>query len=202
MTRIIAGSAGGRVIKTPPSGTRPTTDRVREALFSLLEARLGGRDGWSGLAVADLYAGSGALALEALSRGAASALAVESSRPAARTLEANARVLGFEDRLTVECRRVEDSLARGALKRTAPFDLLFLDPPYSLGAGELDAVLGGLAQALAPGGLAVVERSSRSPAPTWPTAWEPLDCRAYGETTVHLARPNPQLATPPKTAAR
>jgi 16S rRNA (guanine966-N2)-methyltransferase len=183
VTRIIAGAAGGRPIKAPGGGTRPTTDRVREALFSLLEARLGPQ-GWGGLKVADLYAGSGALALEALSRGAGSALAVESARAAARTIQANARTLGFEGRLRVECRRVEDSLARGALTRMGPFDLVFLDPPYSLASDDLDAVLGRLPAA----GLVVVERSARARAPAWPASWEAADHRVYGETGLHLAR--------------
>ncbi|MDR0594409.1 MAG: RsmD family RNA methyltransferase [Bifidobacteriaceae bacterium] len=115
MTRIIAGTVGGRTLKVPVRDTRPTSDRVREALFSWLETLLGrwrGPDAWRGLVVLDLYAGSGALALEALSRGAASALAVESSPAAVRVIRANAAALGLAGRLAVRSSRVETVLGR------------------------------------------------------------------------------------------
>jgi 16S rRNA (guanine966-N2)-methyltransferase len=144
MTRIVAGEAGGRTIKVPPSVTRPTSERVREALFSLLEARFGGPGGWPGKRVLDLYAGSGALALEALSRGAASAVAVEAAPAAARTIKANAVGLGLATRLQVAVSRTEVFLARTGRPGT-PFDLVFLDPPYALPAKMADAVLAALA---------------------------------------------------------
>jgi 16S rRNA (guanine966-N2)-methyltransferase len=127
VTRIVAGAAGGRTIRVPPAVTRPTSERVREALFSLLESRLGGRDGWAGKTAADLYAGSGAFALEALSRGAAWALAVDSSPAAVRTIQANAAALGLTSRLTVRRGRVEALVAAppppgpGATGRPARF---------------------------------------------------------------------------------
>ena len=136
MTRIIAGVAGGRTLRTPPgSGTRPTSDRVREALFSALDAR----DAVRGARVLDLYAGSGALGLEAASRGAAS--------------------------------------------------VVLVDPPYDVGEDALAAVLDRLAAGwLTPGGLVVVERSTRSPEPRWPDGVERTGRpRKYGETTVWLA---------------
>ncbi|MBM6404789.1 16S rRNA (guanine(966)-N(2))-methyltransferase RsmD [Phycicoccus sp. CSK15P-2] len=184
MTRIIAGSAGGRTLRTPPgSGTRPTSDRVREALFSSLDARDAVRDA----RVLDLYAGSGALGLEAMSRGARTAVLVESDRRAAATASGNARSLGFEG-VRVLASTVTAALA-GEPGPDDHVDLALLDPPYDLGEEALTAVLGRLADAwLASGALVVVERSSRSPEPTWPVGLERVGgARRYGETTIWLA---------------
>ncbi|GGB85903.1 methyltransferase [Knoellia flava TL1] len=182
MTRIIAGTAGGRELRTPGGrGTRPTSDRVREALFSALEAR----DAVAGAHVMDLYAGSGALGLESASRGAAEVTLVESDRAAAAVIRDNAGRLGL--RVTVLPTSVSSALAGSA----RPLDLVFLDPPYDLA----EAALGGDLEALVTRGwlsedaLVVVERSKRSPEPTWPEGLEPERRKAYGETVLWYAGP-------------
>ncbi|HMM97087.1 16S rRNA (guanine(966)-N(2))-methyltransferase RsmD [Phycicoccus sp.] len=184
MTRVIAGTHGGRILRTPPgSGTRPTSDRVREALFSALEAR----DAVRGARVLDLYAGSGALGLEAMSRGARSCVLVESDRRAAATVTANVRGLGLEGTRVLPV-SVGTALSGDPGPDDAA-DLAFLDPPYDVGEEALAAVLERLAAGwLAPAGLAVVERSSRSPEPAWPPGLVRVGkARRYGETTVWLA---------------
>jgi 16S rRNA (guanine966-N2)-methyltransferase len=146
--RIIAGKWRSRVISAPPAlSTRPTADRTRETLFSMLASRIGS---FEGLVVADLFAGSGALGLEALSRGAARATLVETDAAARRTIGANAKVLGAEVQV----------LACSALKLplvAVPFDLILADPPYATGAGT--AVRQAVEQAgwLAPGGWLAIE---------------------------------------------
>lgn len=179
MSRIVAGTAGGRALRVPASGTRPTSDRVREALFSRLEHW----DVVEGARVLDLYAGSGALGLEAASRGAASVVLVESSARAAAVCARNARELGLPA-VRVVTRPVERFL-RGAPAQAQ--DLVFLDPPYDLPAAELDAVLAALVPWITPGGVVVVERSARSREPHWPDAWQRTDDRRYGETVVWFA---------------
>ena len=147
--RIIAGEWRGRAIEAPPgSATRPTADRVRETLFSMLASRLGS---FEDLRVGDLFAGSGALGLEALSRGAAAATFVESDAKAAAVIRRNAEKLKAKDRV----RLVAGSAL--ALPRAEPFDLIFADPPYSPGSGT--AVLQAVSDAgwLAPGGWLSVE---------------------------------------------
>lgn len=184
MTRIIAGVFGGRRIEAPKgSATRPTTDRVREALFARLEA-------WTGLTgahVLDLYAGSGALGLEAASRGAASVLLVESDRPTAALVQRNVAVLGAGDRCRVRRDRAERVVAGGP--GSTPYDLVLLDPPYPLAEEALAEVLRGLVGQgwLAERALVVVERSGRSPEPGWPEGLAPLDAKSYGETVLHYA---------------
>ena len=184
MTRVIAGTAGGRTLRTPPgSGTRPTSDRVREAVFSALDAR----DALRGSRVLDLYAGSGALGLEAASRGATSVVLVESDRRAAEVIAGNARDLGLTGirvaRVTVAAHLAPDPLA----DETA--HLVFVDPPYDLDEDALAAVLDRLrAGWLAPGGLLVVERSTRTPEPTWPDGIQRASRpKKYGETTIWYA---------------
>lgn len=182
MTRIIAGFAGSRSIAVPGSGTRPTSERVREAVFSALEAR----GAIAGMHVLDLYAGSGALGLEAASRGAASVVLVDRD---IRTAKANAaRILTHVPRgahVRIQCvgEAVQAYLdsARGA------WDLVFLDPPYALGEAELARNLEALVPNLAPGALVVLERSSRSPEPAWPHGLEPERRKDYGDTTIHRA---------------
>lgn len=194
MTRLIGGSAGGRRLRTPPGdATRPTTDRVREALFSSLEASLGGLDG---LRVLDLYAGSGALGLEALSRGAASVTAVEHDRRTARLAEANARDVGLGP---VEV--VAQPVARAlAARPRAAYDLVLADPPYDVGEPDVGRVLALLVEHgwLADDATVVLERSARSPEPTWPAGLEPVRRRAYGETALWYVRPT-SLVEPVET---
>ena len=186
MTRIIGGSAGGRRIQTPRGvGTRPTTDRVREALFSAVESWCGSL---SGLRFLDLYAGSGAVGLEAWSRGAGVVTLVEQDRRTAALVSANARELGF-----AKADVVAASVAT-VLRRTpsAPYDVVFLDPPYAHDEASVGSDLASLAGHgwLVPGALVVVERSARSPEPAWPDGWEEPRQRSYGETAlwyVHAA---------------
>lgn len=186
MTRIIGGSAGGRTLRTPPgAGTRPTSDRVREALFSRLEHH-GLLDGTH---VLDLYAGSGALGLEAASRGASRVLLVESDRRAAKVIAGNIEVVGRPG-----VRVVTDTVER-ALRAGPPsgirMDLVLVDPPYDLSEEALAAVLAQLAGGgwLAPDAFVVVERSTRSPQPTWPPGLELSGEKRYGETTMWFAEP-------------
>ena len=190
MTRIIAGAAGGRPLRTPPGqGTRPTSDRVRESLFAALEVRLGGL---AGLHVLDLYAGSGALGLEALSRGAESVVLVEKDRRAADVVRANAASLRLPAPAVVRPMGVRRFLCDPAAVPQAAadaggFDLVFCDPPYKLDDDELTLDLTALTALLAPGALVVVERSSRSPEPAWPARFDAERTRRYGETSLHLA---------------
>lgn len=184
MTRIIAGSAGGRRIATPEgASTRPTSERVREALFSRLD-HLGVLDG---ARVLDLYAGSGALGLEALSRGATSAVLVEAARGAADVARRNVRTLRFD--ATVVADTVERALAGPATR--GPFDLVFIDPPYDLTGEALAGVLDALATPgrLTGDAVVVVERSTRTGEPVWPPGLEPFTDRAYGETKLWFAEP-------------
>lgn len=188
MTRIIAGAAGGRRLQTPKGDqTRPTSDRVREALFSAVEAWAGSLQG---LRVLDLYAGSGALGLEAWSRGAAAVTLVEADRRTADLVRANARSVGC-DVAQVLARPVAAVLAEPPAGE--PYDLVVADPPYPLADEAVAADLAALvAQGwLAPDALVIVERSRRSPAPDWPAALVPLagkrGQRKYGETTLWLA---------------
>lgn len=182
MTRIVAGTAGGRTLQVPARGTRPTSERVREALFSRLEHL----DAVDGARVLDLYAGSGALGLEAASRGAASVVLVEASRPAAEVCRRNAAALGLDGAVTVVADRVERFVERPP---AAPWRLVLLDPPYDVGEAALGAVLTALAGALDEQAVVVVERSTRSPEPAWPAGLARFDERRYGETTLWLAEP-------------
>src|SRR5690349_18451322 len=184
MTRIIGGSAGGRRLKTPSGdATRPTADRVREALFSALESQLGSL---TGLRFLDLYAGSGAIGLEAMSRGAGVVTAGESDR---RT----ARMVG-ETATTLVCRKVEVGArpvarALGQHPR-APYDVVFADPPYPLDNAELEQALALLVshQWVAPGSVLVVERSARSVEPAWPAGLVRERTKEYGETVLWYVR--------------
>lgn len=184
MTRIIAGRAGGRTIATPRgAATRPTTDRVREAVFSRLQALTD----LDGARVLDLYAGSGALGLEALSRGAGALLAVEKHRPTAALVDRNARDLGFADLVQVRTASVGSVLQDGPAGDG--YHVVLVDPPYPLAEAELAQVLGLLVTQgwLDPEAVVVVERSTRSPEPAWPPGLASLGSRSYGETAVHVA---------------
>ena len=184
MTRIIAGSAKGRRLRTPSGeATRPTSDRVREALFSALEAELGTL---SGLRVLDLYAGTGAVALEARSRGAASVTAVESDRRTARLVQDNAATLGLDE---VEVLALTVARVLGE-PPAAAYDVVFADPPYPLENAQVEAALTLLVGNgwLAPEGLLVVERSTRGGEPDWPPGLTREREKKYGETVLWYVR--------------
>jgi 16S rRNA (guanine966-N2)-methyltransferase len=186
MTRVIAGQARGRRLQTPAGRTtRPTGDRVREALFSAAGSILGS---FEGARVLDLYAGSGAVGLEALSRGASHALLVEAEGRPAQAIRANIGVVALDGGQLVQD-RVERLLARGLPAGDEPYDVVFADPPYALPGPELTGVLAALATRgwLAPGALAIVERASRSEPLRWPGGFSPLRSRKYGEATLWYA---------------
>lgn len=185
MTRVIAGAAGGRRLAVPPGqGTRPTSDRAREGLFSTWESLLGSL---AGVRVLDLYGGSGAVGLEALSRGAEHALLVESDARAVRTIRRNVRELGLPG-AEVRAGRAEQ-VVRGPAPRM-PYDLVFLDPPYTVSDDDLREILLTLhAQGwLTAGALATVERSTRGGEFHWPAGFEGLRSRRYGEGTLWYGR--------------
>jgi 16S rRNA (guanine966-N2)-methyltransferase len=165
----------------PPRGTRPTTDRVRESLFNIVTARLD----LTGLAVLDLYAGSGALGLEALSRGAVSALFVESDPRTVAVIARNIETLGLPG-ATVRRGAVAAVLAGGA---TAPVDLVLADPPYDVGTAEVEAVLAALSAHgwVRAATVVVVERAAGGAPLTWPDGWIPWPERVYGDTRLELA---------------
>jgi 16S rRNA (guanine966-N2)-methyltransferase len=180
VVRIIAGAARGRPLRVPAGeGTRPTADRVKEALFSSLQPRL------PGARVLDLYAGSGALGLEALSRGAGSLTAVESHPAALATLRHNIEVVGLPG-VEVVAGDVRRALRDGL--PGSPFDLVLLDPPYRTPDDELTEVLAALTGHLAPGATVVVERSARAGEVVWPADLLAEGSRRYGDTAVHRAR--------------
>lgn len=189
MTRIISGFAGSISLKTPGAGTRPTSDRVREAIFSALESR-GLIDG---ARVLDLYAGSGALGLEAASRGAAVVRLVEKNGPGASACRANAAAVLRQapGSVTIE---VSPRLVQSFLvSNPESWDLVFLDPPYDLEETELAENLRALVPRLNPDAVVCVERSSRSAEPGWPRGLE-LDRRKdYGDTTLWWASAVPAV---------
>lgn len=185
MSRIIAGSAKGKRLAAPRgSATRPTTDRTREALFSALASWFDTADEpaerqLAGFSMLDLYAGSGAVGLEAASRGAAPVVLVESDRPTARLIGSNASSVGL---------RVDVRAGTAASFAAAPgrrFDLAFCDPPYAVSTEEVEALLKQLVDGvLAPRALVVIERSVRDREPDWPAAFEETWRRNYGETCL------------------
>jgi 16S rRNA (guanine966-N2)-methyltransferase len=181
--RVVAGTAGGRRLRAPP-GIRPTAERVREALFASLGAFV------VDAAVLDLYAGSGALALEALSRGAARAVLVDDDPAAVAACIANAAATGLAARATVRRARVATFVARPP---AAPFDLVLLDPPYEAAAAELPGVLEALTR---PGWLArharvVVETATAAGEPGAPAGLEVRSRRPYGDTLLSTLGPVP-----------
>ncbi|WP_420879683.1 16S rRNA (guanine(966)-N(2))-methyltransferase RsmD [Rhodococcus sp. (in: high G+C Gram-positive bacteria)] len=181
MTRIVAGRAGGRRLKVPASGTRPTSERVREALFSSLDSRID----LEGAAVLDLYAGSGALGLEALSRGAAHVLLVESDTKAAAVVKQNVAAVGLPGAV-VRTASVA-AVVGGAAERE--FDIVLADPPYAVTEEAVTAALTDLVAHgwVGEGSVVVVERSSRSPETTWPDGMRPERVKRYGETRIEVA---------------
>jgi 16S rRNA (guanine966-N2)-methyltransferase len=175
MTRIVGGVAGGRRLTVPPGReVRPTSERVREALASALEARLGGPGGLRGRTVLDLFAGTGAVGLELLSRGAEAVTLVETAPSVRKVLKANVAALGLAG-ATVVAGRAETVLR----EHDGAWDIVFLDPPYALDVQPiLDAAAGHTRL------LLVLERATRSPDPSWPDGFEQLHHRRYGDSTL------------------
>ena len=181
--RIVAGEFRGRPIAAPKGrSTRPTADRVREGLFSALTSRLGSDLG--GGTVLDAFAGSGALGLEALSRGALRATFVEKSRSAARALRANVASLSVRDRTAIVDGDVRVAAKRGRLPG-APFSLLFLDPPYRIEQSEVRAVIEALlcTESLAEGAIVVWEHDAND-STQWPSWIEQSFELTYGTTRI------------------
>ncbi|MDZ8172308.1 RsmD family RNA methyltransferase [Microbacterium xanthum] len=183
MTRIISGGAGSLALEVPGAGTRPTSDRVRESVVGALESA----GVVEAAAVLDLFAGSGALGLECLSRGAASADLVEKSPKAAAVTARNARKVasalgGAPARVH---RASADAFLRGTTQR---FDLVFLDPPYDLADGDLAETLGLLRAALSEDADVVIERATRSGEPPLPAGLRWERSRRHGDTTIWWAR--------------
>ncbi|WP_037572502.1 16S rRNA (guanine(966)-N(2))-methyltransferase RsmD [Phaeacidiphilus oryzae] len=186
MTRVIAGTARGRRLAVPPgTGTRPTSDRAREGLFSTWESLRRGT--LHGARVLDLYGGSGAVALEALSRGAAHALIVEADAKAVRTIRENVRALGLPG---AEVRSGKAERVIAADPPATPYDLVFLDPPYAVADAVLREILITLARGgwIADGAVATVERSTRGGEFSWPEGYEGVRERRYGEGALWYGR--------------
>ena len=179
--RVIAGTAGGRRLVAPKGTTRPTTDRLKEALFASLGRRT------DDAVVLDLYAGSGALAIEALSRGAARAVLVDRDHAAEVAILANLRAVGFDGVARFQRSSVATFLE--APVPEAPFGVVFLDPPYDTTSGEVAATLSGLAHArmVVPGGTVVVERPKSGEAVALPEGWGIERERVYGDTLLVVA---------------
>jgi 16S rRNA (guanine966-N2)-methyltransferase len=206
MARVIAGEARGRRLAVPPGlGTRPTSDRAREGLFAAVTSMTGS---FEGARVLDLYAGSGAVGLEALSRGAAHALMVEADRAAVRVIRANIEAVGLPGAEVVSG-RVERLVARRPAGGEGSYDIVFADPPYATPDAEVTRVLEGLAGDwatgeargdggdggdgdaggwLTPAALVVVERATRSGPLHWPEGYLPDRSRRYGEATFWYGR--------------
>ena len=180
--RVIAGLAGGRRLTVPPAGVRPTGDRAREGLFN----SLGTLVDLEGARVLDLYAGSGALGLEALSRGAAEVVFVENAPRVVPVLRKNVATVGLPGTRVVA--GSVPAVVAGAPLGT--FDVVLADPPYATPVGEVFGVLGGLAGGgwLAPGAVVVVERSARDAPFEWPTPLVALRERRYGEAMLRYGR--------------
>lgn len=185
MTRVVAGSARGRRLTVPHGqSTRPTSDRAREGLFSALESMLGGL---AGVRALDLYAGSGAVGLEAASRGATAVLLVESDRRALEAVRANVAALGLPG---TQVRGDTVERVAAAANSGTPYDLAFLDPPYAADTEPVRAVLADLLAHgwLGPGAVVVVERASRDEPFDWPPGFAADRARTYGEATLWYGR--------------
>jgi 16S rRNA (guanine966-N2)-methyltransferase len=192
VTRIVGGVAGGRQLEVPAGGTRPTSDRVREALFSTLDTLTD----LAGARVLDLYAGSGAVGLEAASRGAAHVALVDSGREAGLALRRNADVVG-QPGIEIHRMSVESFLAgAGAGAATASasvrgYGVVFVDPPYAESDDALAGVLTALVDPfdlLSPAAIVVVERAAKTAAPSWPIVIQPIKNRRYGDTVLWYGR--------------
>lgn len=181
---MIAGEAKGRRLATPEgSGTRPITDRVKESLFGMLMPWL------HDAAVLDLYSGSGAMGIEALSRGARRAVLVERAPEVAAIIEENVRAVGFEEVADVRKADVHALLAAGpGPSDHTPYDLVFLDPPYAMATAEVEADLEALASGwVHTGALVVVRRHRDAGEPSPPAGFEFTRARTYGDTLVLVA---------------
>jgi 16S rRNA (guanine966-N2)-methyltransferase len=180
VTRIISGAAGGRSLTVPATGTRPTADRVREAVFSRFDALTT----ISGSRVLDLYAGSGAVGLEAASRGAASVDLVDNSDKAVRVMTKNtALVSPAVPACTIRVHRSSSAGYVGASANT--WDVVFIDPPYDMANDAVVAVLGLLLPRLSADAVVAIERASRDPEPVWPEGYGVLAPKDYGETRIY-----------------
>lgn len=183
MTRIISGSARGRRIKVPDDVTRPTSDRAREGLFSSLQVRFG----FEGEVVLDLFAGSGALGLEAASRGAAEVTLVDDNHRACETMRSNAGVVGHNNV------RIVESKASTFLASAQPghFTMVLADPPYDLSDGAVNEMVEAVIPSLATDAVVVVERDVESPEVAWPAGFEKttqkLKKRTYGIARMDMA---------------
>ncbi|MGP5523893.1 16S rRNA (guanine(966)-N(2))-methyltransferase RsmD [Glutamicibacter arilaitensis] len=193
MSRIIAGAAGGQPLKSVPGdATRPTTDRVKEALFSRLESW----DILSGARVLDLFAGSGSLGVETVSRGARHVLLVEKAPKAVAVCQQNAALVNKVLKTTAVTvqRGSVDSILDGFYNTQTgvpnkTFDVVLLDPPYPLTEEELALTLDKISKVLAEDATVIVERSGRSPEPTWPQTLVKFADKKYGETHLWFAEP-------------
>ncbi|MFB7594508.1 16S rRNA (guanine(966)-N(2))-methyltransferase RsmD [Streptomyces sp. NPDC056160] len=186
MTRVIAGRAGGRRLAVPQGGrTRPTSDRAREGLLSTWQSLLGGP--LDGERVLDLYAGSGAVGLEALSRGAGHTLLVEADARAARTVRENVKSLGLPG---AEVRAARAEQVVQSPPPADPYDIVFLDPPYTVSDDDLREILLTLRSQgwLAAQALVTVERSTRGGEFGWPPGFDAIRSRRYGEGTFWYGR--------------
>lgn len=171
--RIIAGTAKGRKLSSPAgSGTRPMMDRAREALFSTISAAV------PGSRVLDLFAGAGTLGLEALSRGAESAVFVERDRVALEALHTNVAAVGLGGRV------IAGDAVKFVAQPSETFDLVFLDPPYAMELDAVGAILVGIVEKLAPGGVLVLHRPAGEERPEVPAGLEMVDERRYGGTCL------------------
>jgi 16S rRNA (guanine966-N2)-methyltransferase len=181
--RIVGGVARGRRLVVPPRGTRPTSDRAREGLFNTLAAELD----LDGARVLDLFAGSGALGLEALSRGASLVTFVEHDRVAADALRRNLGTVDLPGGAVLRCTVESYLVASGA---DEPYDVVLMDPPYAYEDTRLATVLSGLDDPrwLVGGGMLVVERAAKSPEPSWPSGVEALKQKRYGEAVLWYGR--------------
>jgi 16S rRNA (guanine966-N2)-methyltransferase len=184
MTRIIAGLAGSLKLSPPAKTTRPTSDRIRESIFSRLEAR----DLLDGARVLDLYAGTGALALESASRGAGLAWMVERDGKAAAVCVANLKLVAkalLKEEIEFDGKVVNKSVSAFlATPGVADIDLVFIDPPYEIGNDEIVENLEALKPILKDATI-VVERSSRTEAPAWPAGYTLEDSKSYGDTVTY-----------------
>jgi len=182
VARIISGEAGSLALDVPAGPTRPTSERVREAMFSALAHRMD----FPEARVLDLYAGSGLLGCEAVSRGASSLVAVDSDRRACRALQTNTervrKAVSHPVQIDVRCQSVQQELGRMAADER--FDLVFLDPPYDQADAELVAALEALSAHVVQGALVVVERSRKNPLSDWPSEFRALGEKTYGDTWV------------------
>jgi 16S rRNA (guanine966-N2)-methyltransferase len=182
MARIIAGEAGSLPLDVPQGPTRPTSDRVREAMFSALASRID----FTGLRVLDLFAGSGALGLEALSRGASRLTAVDSNKAACTVIRTNSarleKALAHPVSIEVRCQSVQTALS--SMPPEATMDLVFIDPPYEQPSEEITEILDALGPLIHPEATIVVERSTRTPEPHWPERLTLVGTKTYGDTRV------------------